>query len=57
MAELVVKSKVKDIVQEKGYKVSADLYVAMSDKVQVILEEGMQRADANGRKTVLVRDI
>jgi len=57
MAELVVKTKLKDVVQERGYKVSADLYAAMSDKVHSLLDQAIQRAEANGRKTVLVRDI
>jgi len=57
MTQLIVKTKLRDLVQERGFKVSGDLYVAMSDKIIDILNQGIERAEANGRKTILVRDI
>lgn len=50
MTDLIVKSNVKDTLT--GYDVSADLYDALNDEVEALLEEAAGRANANDRKTV-----
>jgi histone H3/H4 len=52
---LVVKAKIKDVA--KGYNVAGDLADALSQKVEQLIKEACKRADANGRKTVMAKDI
>jgi len=52
---LVVKAKIKD--EAKGFNVSGDLADALSAKVSKIIKEACERAEANGRKTVMAKDI
>lgn len=55
MTDLIVKTGVKETLAE--YNVSADLYDALDEEVAELLEDAVRRADANGRKTVLPRDL
>lgn len=56
MAEsLVVKAKIKDVA--KGYNVSGDLADALSRKVEELIKAACVRAEGNGRKTVMAKDI
>jgi len=56
MAEnLVVKAKLKDVC--KGYNVAGDLADALNEKVEALLKDAMKRAEANGRKTVMAKDL
>ncbi len=56
MAEnLVVKAKLKDVC--KGYNVAGDLADALNEKVEMLLKDAMKRAEANGRKTVMAKDL
>ena len=58
MAELlVVASKVKDYIKEKGFQTSATALDALSVKVKSLLDEATARAKDNGRSTVKDRDI
>lgn len=52
-----VASKVKDFVKEKEFYASNDLPDALSDRVTVILSEAIERANANGRRTVRPCDL
>ena len=54
---LVVGSKVKAFVKEKGFNSSGDLGDALSKKVEEILTEAVKRTEANGRKTVRPEDL
>ena len=56
MAELlVVKAKIKDYVE--GVNVSGDFADALSGKVEGLITDAVERAKANGRKTVQARDL
>lgn len=55
MADLVVKSAVKDHLEEKN--VAGDFYDALDEEVAELLEDAAQRAESNDRKTVQARDL
>lgn len=52
---LIVKAKIKEYA--KGFNVSGDLADAMNKKVEQLLKDACARAEANGRKTVMAKDI
>ena len=52
---LVVKAKIKDVA--KGYNVAGDLADALSAKVEGLVQAACARAEANGRKTVMAKDL
>jgi len=52
---LVVKAKVKDACP--GFNVAGDLAEALSEKVANAVADAMKRADSNGRKTVMGKDV
>ena len=52
---LVVRSKIKDSV--KNMNVAGDLADTLSKKVEGLLADAVERAKANGRKTVQARDL
>jgi histone H3/H4 len=56
---LVVKSQIKEIVDGvvKDTKVSSDLAHALDEKVKEILTNAVKRAEANGRRTVMAKDL
>ena len=56
MAEmLVIRSKIKDYC--KDCNVSGDFAEALSKKVEGLVSDAVERAKANGRKTVQARDL
>lgn len=52
---LIVKTKIKDVA--KGFDVSRDFADALHVKVEQIIKEACTRAQANGRKTVMAKDV
>ena len=52
---LVVKAKIKDAA--KGYNVAGDFADALSKKVEMLVKDATRRADGNGRKTVMAKDL
>jgi histone H3/H4 len=52
---LVVKSKVKELVD--GYNVSGDFAEALNEVLKWYLSQASARAEANGRKTVMAKDL
>lgn len=52
---LVVKAKLKDILP--GYNVAGDLAEALSKKCEQLLKDAAVRAEGNGRKTVMAKDL
>lgn len=52
---LVVKAKLKDACP--GFNVAGDLAEALSGKLGDAVSDAVQRADANGRKTVMGKDV
>ena len=59
MSELVVKAKIKELakVDEKPLNVANDFYDAINKKVTGMIEESCKRAKANGRNTVMAKDV
>lgn len=55
---LVVTSKVKKYIKEKGdCNTSGETVDALSKAVEKLCERGLESAKADGRKTVMARDI
>lgn len=52
---LVVKAKIKSVIP--GYNVSGDLADALNTKVEGLVKAAAARAEANGRKTVMAKDL
>lgn len=52
---LVVRSKIKEVA--KGVNVSGDFAEALSDKVEDLIKEAVERAKANKRGTIKPRDL
>ncbi len=52
---LIVKAKVKDAAQ--GFSVAGDFADALDKKAQDLVKEACKRAEANGRKTVMAKDL
>ena len=52
---LVVKAKIKDVCP--GFNVAGELAEALSAKVKAAIEDAVKRADSNGRKTVMGKDV
>ncbi len=59
MAEvLVVTSKVKKLIKEKGeMNTSAETIDMLSKAIELLCQKGIDSAKADGRKTVMARDI
>lgn len=55
MSQLVFKSAVRDYLE--GFEVSSQLYEAVDEEVADLLEGAAQRAEANGRQTVMPEDL
>ena len=56
---LIVKAKIKDVAlfDGKPLNVAGDFADALSGKVKGMIEEACKRAKANGRNTVMAKDI
>lgn len=52
---LIVKAKVKELTKE--YNVAGDFIEALDKKAIQLVKEAIARAQANGRKTVMARDL
>jgi histone H3/H4 len=52
---VIVKTKIKEMVGT--YSVSADFTEELNTKVKQMIQDAVKRAEANGRKTVMGRDI
>jgi len=55
MVDLIIKSKIREAVD--GINVAAEVAAALNKKVQKILDEAVERAKANGRRTLQARDL
>lgn len=55
---LVVTSKVKKFIKDKGgCNTSSETIEVLSKAVEALCEKGIETAKADGRKTVMARDI
>jgi histone H3/H4 len=52
---LIVRSNIKNIVE--GYNISGDFGDALNEKVKAVVLEAVSRAEANGRRTVMPKDL
>lgn len=55
MEDIIIKSKLKKII--KDLNIGADVADALNKEVERILKKAEERARANGRRTLLGRDI
>ncbi len=55
MAKLVVNSNIRKVA--KNINIASDVPAALNKKMEQIIKEAIQRAKANGRKTLQGRDI
>lgn len=56
-ASLTVASRVQGVIREGGFRVDSSLVDALNGHIQSMLEEGIERAKANGRSTVRPYDL
>ena len=52
---IVIKAKVKEVTGE--YNVSSDFVEVLNNKVKKLIEEAVIRAESNGRRTVMGKDL
>jgi histone H3/H4 len=52
---LVVKAKIKDYAT--GYNVAGDFAEALNEKAAQLIKDAAKRADANGRRTIMAKDL
>lgn len=52
---IVVRTKIKELTE--NYSVSSDFGDALDEKVKTIIKDAIRRAESNGRKTVMVKDL
>ena len=52
---IIVKAKIKEITGD--YNVAGDVAEALNKKVEEIVKNACSRAEANGRKTVMAKDL
>ena len=52
---IIVKAKIKSVVP--GYNVAGDVAEALNSKVEELVKTAAARAEANGRKTVMAKDL
>lgn len=64
MALVIVKSQINSVVKEISKRrnfrinnVTSDFPEALDKKVRKLVEEAMERANENGRKTLMGRDV
>jgi histone H3/H4 len=59
MSEIVVKAKIKELarIDEKQLNVSSDFYEEINKTVKEIIIKACNRAKANGRNTIMDRDV
>lgn len=55
MADIIKKSGVRDAAQ--GVNVGSDFYSELDRRAKEMVERAVDRAQANGRKTVKARDV
>ncbi|MEM2121552.1 MAG: DUF1931 domain-containing protein [Candidatus Woesearchaeota archaeon] len=59
MGEIIIKSRIKDYAElnNKKFQVASDFPDALSQEVIRIIKKACERAEANGRKTIMAKDI
>lgn len=62
MAKLIIKNNIKKAVDELDKEkqvgnIAGDVAIELEKKVEEILDRGIKRAKANGRRTLYARDL
>jgi len=57
MVNLVIKSNIRSAVKDKIANVAGEVTDALNEKVQEMLDKAVERAKANGRRTLHARDL
>ncbi|MHA1409981.1 MAG: histone-like protein [Candidatus Odinarchaeia archaeon] len=58
MANLIVKAAVKELINSQGMKASSEfINEALNKAIEKMINASIERAKANGRKTVYPQDI
>ena len=57
MANLVIKSNIRKVTKDKIANVAEEVEDALNKKIKDILDKAIERAKANGRKTIHARDL
>lgn len=52
---IVVRTKIKELTE--NYSVSSEFGDVLDEKVKILIKEAMKRAEANGRKTIMPKDL
>lgn len=52
---IIVKAKIKEVAGD--YNVAGDVAEALNKKVEQMVKDACARAEANGRKTVMAKDL
>jgi len=52
---IIVKAKIKEVAGD--YNVAGDVAEALNKKVEELVKNACSRAEANGRKTVMAKDL
>ena len=52
---LVVKAKIKELTGE--FNVAGDFADALNGKVENLVKDAMRRAEGNGRRTIMAKDL
>ncbi|PLW80483.1 DUF1931 domain-containing protein [Candidatus Woesearchaeota archaeon] len=52
---IVIKAKIKEMTD--NYSVSSDFVDVLNEKVKRLIEDAMVRAESNGRRTVMGKDL
>jgi len=52
---LAVRAAIKDVA--KGYNVGGDFSEKLDEEIKELIHEATRRADQNGRKTVMAKDL
>jgi histone H3/H4 len=52
---IVVRTKIKELTD--NFSVSSDFGDALDEKVKSLVTDAMRRAEANGRKTIMSKDL
>ena len=52
---IIVKAKIKDVAS--GFSVASEFSEALNEKVVQLIKDACKRAEGNGRKTVMAKDL
>ncbi len=57
MVKMLVQSKTREYIKSKGLNTGGDALDALEKKLVKIIDEAIERAKANNRKTLMGKDI